>query len=1070
MRQRVYLASKFIVPSFSKDVILVKNFVEKIKGCVNFPLTLIKAGPGYGKSTSLGFYFKNFGKRFYWFNISGDDNELFNFIFDLVYSVKIRNPDFGTNILELLDETESLRDNWTHLINMFINNLWELHGQEREDIFLIIEDLHRVQEQPEILEVIIYLVDNLTPGTHLVITSRTLSTSFPWQQWKLKGKVQTISEEDLAFGEEEIRHLFAIRRGVKLEPKALELILNRTEGWAIAIEMLNETFNLEKIEDLDEEMRANSQELFSYLAVDILDKQDKNIRDFLLNCSILAFLNESICLHMIGEDGPELMRQVIKKELFIHDYGKANYRFHSLFKDFLQHTAIQEKYPIKELHKRAAQYFLDGEFLEEAIAHLIKAEDYDQAIVLISKISQEFIAGARFNTLLFWLDRLPEECFIQNPWLNVILGDIRRLTSEFHAAFELYEKAEKLSTEKHFISEVLQRKALVYLDTVQPSRAEPLLQEALDLKENSNERDKVGLFTLIAENNLNCGKIQEVQSIQKKAAELGLELPHYITTRFFLRTGRLAETLEYIQQHDIEAEEQALRHSTRGQRVTLLILSLIHALMGNDCFAVYALAWEGIEKSQRIGSPFTECVAAARMGHSYQLRNKFEKAIEWYLRAIKLSDEVMVPRGKGEPLWGLCLAYGLRGQWELAFRYGEEGRKICLEANDFWLAAMTSISLGVGCFSSGRFQEAHAYIDEGRRMAEQCQDPFISSVGLLWDCLVYWKEESNTKLLSASKELIADLKKYGYEFLLIRKTIWSPSDPALIQGMLRFVQDIAAEVNDTQLDLTKYLIGDKPDYHPGYSLFIKTLGTFTVWRGGEEIKTQEWSRDKARRLLQILVGHRGKYVRSELLVEWLWPEKSREQGKQNLKVIINTLNRILEPDRQGHSPFFVERNSQGYGIVSKEKFRVDADIFLDFIQLGQKHYQQNNFELAKEILEEALSYYEGDYLPEMVYEDWVIVEQEALRRTYVEATETLAQIYFQAKQWTECLAVCEALLSKDSCYENAYQLMILCYCQMKEKILAVQTFQRCRENLAKNLSIKPSHKLTTLLKEGISGI
>ncbi|MFY9173859.1 MAG: BTAD domain-containing putative transcriptional regulator [Peptococcia bacterium] len=1067
MRQRVYLASKFIVPSLAKDVILVKSFMEKIKDCGRFPLTLIKAGPGYGKSTSIGFYFKNFGKRYYWFNLSGDNNELFNFIFDLIHSVRISNPNFGQDILKVLDETESLRDNWEHIINMFINGLWELYGEDEEEIYLIIEDLHRVQDQTEILEVIIYLVNNLTPGIHLVITTRTLPTKLPWQQWKLKGKVQTISEEDLAFGEEDVRRFFAIRRGTRLDPEVVELILDKTEGWAIALEMLNESFCLEKIEDLDEEIRENSQELFSYLAVDVLDKQENELRDFLLKSSILAYLNESVCSHLIGKDGPDLMRQVIIKELFIYEYGQNNYRFHSLFKDFLQHTAKQENYPLKELHQRAAQYFLDGGYMEEAIAHLIKAEDYSQAIELINKISPDFIARTRFNTLLFWLCRLPEDCYIQHPELYVILGDIRRLTSEFHAAFGLYEKAEKLSPDNNFRSEVLQRKALVYLDTVQPSRAEPLLQEALDLKDSSDERELSGLFALIAENKLNSGKISEVLEIQERAIELGLKLPRNIKARLLLRTGRLAETLELLQEYDSADEHD--RYSSRGQRETKLILSLVHALIGKGCISVYALAREGIEKSQTLGSPFTESVAAARMGHSYLLRNKYDEAIKWYLRAIQLSDQVLVPRGKGEPLWGLCLAYGMRGQWEMAFRYGEEGRKICLEANDFWLAAMNIIAMGIGCFYSGSYKEAHQYLNEGSTIAEQCKDPFLSTVGLLWNCLVFWRESSK-KLGTAVEELLLKLKENGYEFLLTKRTLWGPDDPGLIQGMLRTYEANKDVADEILLELEKYLKGTKPDYHPGYTLFINTLGQFKVRRGGEEIEEQEWSRDKARRLLQILVGHRGQYVRSELLVEWLWPDKTLEQGKQNLKVIVNALNRILEPERKGHSPFFLERNNQGYGLVDTDKFKVDADLFLERIKLGIEYYEQKKFTLAEEVLEEALYDYKGDYLPDMVYEEWAIIDQEALRKAYIEAAEKLAQIYFQNKEWTKCLNMCEDILEKDCCYENAYQLMILCYCQMKEKILAVQTFQRYKDNLAKHLAIKPSHKLTSLLKEGIATI
>lgn len=63
----------------------------------------------------LGFYFKNFAKNYYRFNISGEDNELFNFIYDLIFSIRIKRSEFGTGILKLLDETESLRDNWVHI-------------------------------------------------------------------------------------------------------------------------------------------------------------------------------------------------------------------------------------------------------------------------------------------------------------------------------------------------------------------------------------------------------------------------------------------------------------------------------------------------------------------------------------------------------------------------------------------------------------------------------------------------------------------------------------------------------------------------------------------------------------------------------------------------------------------------------------------------------------------------------------------------------------------------------------------------------------------------------------------
>lgn len=1070
MKQRVYLASKFIIPTVSKEVILVKRFVDKIKRSAQFPLTLIKAGPGYGKSTLLGFYFKNFGKKHFWFSLTGDDNELFNFVYDLIYSVRIINPSFGAGIIMLLEKTESLRDNWTHLINMFINGLWELYNEEKEEIYLIIEDLHRVKDQPEVLEIIVYLADNLPPGIHLAITSRTLPTNFPWQQWKLKGKVLTLSEEDLAFAQEEIRDFFTIRAGLRLEKKVIDLILAKTEGWPIALEMLSESFAVEKIENLDEDISENAHELFAFLAFDFLDKQEKEIRHFLLNCAVLNVLNEDVCHYLMGREGPRLLQQVIKKELFISDYGKSNYRFHSLFRDFLHHVATKENYPIRELHIKVAKYYLDGEHYEEAINQLIKAGEYSQAALLIIRLSPGLIEGGRFNTLLYWLKAIPEEIYNVNPYLYIISGDIFRLTSEFHLALNSYDKAEYLCNDNYSQGEITRRKALVYLDTVQPSKAEPLLKEALQLMEyNQKEQEKAGLLFLIAENNLNSGKIDEFYATKKKAEEMNLDMPTNLYGRFLLRTGRINEGTKVLE-GPVRGEEIFKALTLRAHRETKLILSLLNALVGNNCYKVYSLAREGIVIGQKIGSPFTESVAAARMGHSYQIRDRLDKAIWWYLRAVQISEDIRIPRGKGEPLWGLCLAYGFRGQWELAYRYGEEGRKICLDASDYWLVSLTTLSLGIASLIAGNYEAALNYINEGKKLAEDCQDCFIKTVSLLWESFVHWKTNNRVSLKTTLEEMFIYANKYNYGFLLKNKTIWSPRDMAWIQATLLYYQNISGENNPLKNELQIYLKGKKADYHPGYSLNFQTLGQFRVWRGNEEIGIEEWSRDKARKLLQIFAGHRGQYIRSEQLIDFLWPDKTREQGKQNLKVIINTLNKILEPHRNGQNPFFLERNSLGYGLAKGDNFTFDCDVFVSQIQNGIKLLQQSKYILAQEVLEGALELYKGEFLPEMLYEEWTLVERESLRKLYLEGAEGLAQIYLQSKEWTKCMEVCENILNQDCCWENAYQIMILCYCQMKEKILAVQTFQRCKESLAKHLSVKPSQKLISLLKEGISGL
>jgi ATP/maltotriose-dependent transcriptional regulator MalT/DNA-binding SARP family transcriptional activator len=1058
MGQRVYLATKFIIPTVSKEIVIVKRFLEKIKKCGNFPLTIIKAGAGYGKSTMLGFYFKNFAKNYHWFNISGEDNELYNFLFDLVYCVRVKHGDFGTGLLKLLDEIENLQDTWNNIINGFINELWDLYGKQKENIFLVIEDFHLIEGRSDIINVMTYLLNNLPPGIHVVISTRTFPVTFPWQRWKVKGQVLLISEEDLAFDEQEIRDFFSLRSNVKLEQKELTLIMKKTEGWAMALEMLSASADAFNFSQLEDDYCDSSQDLFAFLAADVLDKQEKEIQHFLLSCSVLNFINKEICEHLLGPNGRGALRKVIEKGLFIYNYGRDNYRFHSLFKEFLYQVAQKEQYPIRQLHNLAADYFLNKEDYEQAVNHLIKAGEYGRAAHLIIEISDILIKGARFNTLLYWLKKLPEDTYTLNPWLFVILGDIYRFTSEFNNALNTYEKAEKLyvrSQSRYEISEVLQRKALVFLDTVQPSRAAPLLNEALALKGNMMEWKKGYLLELIAENNLNRGKIEEVKTIQELARSIGTELPVNLQGRFLLRTGRLDEAITYLEgqlQEVLKREDL----SPKAHREVKLILSLLYSLTGKNGDTAFYYAREGLENGQRVGSPFTESVASARLGHTYLVKGKFDKAISWYQNAVRLSERVRVPRGKGEPLWGLCLAYGHKAQGELAFRYGEEAKKICLDASDHWLVALITIAQGISFFTVEDYETALGYFLEAKDLAGRCQDSFLTTVALLWEALVYLKTRNQRMLKCSGEELFTKIKGYNYTFLLKEKTIFSPIDMALLRALTRECFDTGIKQKTT----------GKPDYHPGYTLYFKTLGDFRVWRGQQEIKSEEWIRDKARKLLQILILYRGRFVRFEELIDILWPDKSEEQGRQNLKVTMNTLHRILEPERQGHNPFFVERNTYGYGLVNLENFRVDADEFALQARIGFKYFKEGKYVLAKEILEDALELYSGGFLLDI--DEGVLQERECFKKMYLEVAEKLATLYLQEKQLHRCLEICEKMISQDNCCESAYRMMISCYCQLKQKTLAVQTFNRYKDNLAKELSIKPSQELFMLLKEKIS--
>lgn len=73
-------------------------------------------------------------------------------------------------------------------------------------------------------------------------------------------------------------------------------------------------------------------------------------------------------------------------------------------------------------------------------------------------------------------------------------------------------------------------------------------------------------------------------------------------------------------------------------------------------------------------------------------------------------------------------------------------------------------------------------------------------------------------------------------------------------------------------------------------------------------------------------------------------------------------------------------------------------------------------------------------------------------------------------RYQRCLALCDRILEKDDCWENAYRLQILCQTSLGDRARAVQAYRRCKESLARNLGIRPAQETTATLKNAIRNL
>lgn len=1062
MKERFYLSTKFINPTAAKEIIWVRRFLDKMKQSENYPVILVRAGAGYGKSTSLSRYLTVFGKDYSWLTLTEEDSELSMFLNDLLLSVRIRHPDLAGDAIQILAESEDLDKSYKYVVNSLINDLHRATPPDHHR-YLVIDDYHLVQEQVEPNRALEYLIRHIPPGTHLVVTSRYRHTLLPVWEWKLKGCALLIEEDDLAFSESEISQFLRVRANCRPLRGEVARIRELTEGWAIALEMLAGSIKeAGGIGVVISDVRENSKDLFRFLASDILERQPTEIRRFLLHSSILQHLEATVCNYLFGPDGANYLRECLNRGLLLHDYGQGNYGFHRLFRDFLLYAAEGEGVDLQDLRRRAADYYLREGSHEESIEYMIQGGAYREAVRWILQLAPEMLKSARFKTVLGWIDSLPPDIYAEEPRLHLLRGDVKRSTSSFHEALSVYEEAEKIYQVRgnwHGAAEAVERRALVFVDTAQPGKTEPLLQEALRIRESLGQGEIAALLGLIAENNLNLGRPDQTAQMIARLREQGLEPATTVQARFLLRTGRLDEAVKFTESR--LADKEYLRDkSPKSHRELRLVLSLLYSLLGIRTREAMELAREVLLTSRQVGSRFTESVAAARMGQAHQVDGDLKRAIYWYQEAVRLADEVRIPRGKGEPLWGLALAYGFGGDLEKSRSCAHSGIEICCEVKDWWLASLARMALGVAYYVSRGYPEALAQLRDARHELSKTGDSFGQTMALLWEAMASWRLGDTTGMLAAAGEMADLCGKNSYEFMFHRKNLWSPRDLGELKCFLIECRRQGAP------DLGPAL----PDYHPGYTLGVKTLGELEVNRGTETVAPHEWTRDKAKRLFQIMIARRGQLLSRDYLISLLWPDKSKEMGAKNLKVTLSALNTLLEPHRPDETAYFVVRSGDRYGLLDPEGLAVDADRFAALANRGIEYFRKNMPDHAEETLEQALDLCKGDFLDNALYDEWAATERDRLKRLFLEAADALGQIYLARGQHQKCLALCDAILLRDNCWENAYRLMIACYSRTGEKARAVQVYHRCKETLQKCLGVRPSQETLTTLKENIRNL
>lgn len=368
MKNGTILQTKINPPDVKENILRRPILIKKMKAVTNFPLSIIHSGPGYGKTTALASYIKDQHIQhipFSWYSISYTDDDIIPFLTYIASAIRKQYSNFGENFLAYLESVDRyIRDEEIRtLCSLFVNEIISTYSLE---FILILDDYHLVQQSPSIDKWMALLIQNIPPNLHIVISSRVRPSWNTLTAMKVKGDLLEITQKDLMFSFDEVEVLLRDSYECELNETEIEQIFKATEGWVIAIGMIWQ--QLSSTGDLSEVLFNKAQsldDLFSFLAMEVFQKQPPMIQQFLESTGVFEELTGQLCDDVLGISGSAAMLENISnKNLFLYSVGNGQYRYHALFKEFLEsqlRTFNDKQY--RMLHERTGSYYYDSSSL-----------------------------------------------------------------------------------------------------------------------------------------------------------------------------------------------------------------------------------------------------------------------------------------------------------------------------------------------------------------------------------------------------------------------------------------------------------------------------------------------------------------------------------------------------------------------------------------------------------------------------------------------------------------------------------------------------------------------------------
>jgi len=1059
-------SNKFYPPLVDSSQFLLRDNLLQSKlpdRSHNKKAIIIEAQAGQGKTTLAFQFLEHNANTYIWYQIGPEDSDPVQLLSSLLFNLCANLPGFiSPQLTDILNEEGVGPLDLIRCSNILLQDLDKYLDR---DIYLVFDDMHRIEFGAHSNKLFEHLLDTSPPKVHFIFLSR--------QPIEIKGttirngsQIAYLSTTDLALDNQDIEELYTTVLKKEISRQDAVKIHKITNGWIMGIILASHPISGRSkfwLDDATDTLAtvSGTGHMLDYFQDEIFAQIPSDLHLPFLKISFLQEIPADLATEIAGiADFGRILSGLSRENYFIYnlDDRQQVFRFHHFFQEFLQQrakTRFSDR-EIGEIHGMEARYYLKRDITDKALTCYRNGHDFKAMDDILQEKGMELIAKNRTFTILNLLQSIPNETLFEYSWLTLYAG-LLRVDYVPQTTLPFWESARaSFNQSGEEIGELIALSQTLYFH-FGISGAYKKGAELLPRTECLLEKHKRTLpvtIRIFAARNLASGYCF-FQGDMKKAR-------HYILSastlagrhniRNFIASSRFIQGyIELLSGNRARYLREAevcytLFHDplvSESNRLTIRVMNFCYLSMTGDHhnFSMQQLALQkSIDQTvvaQSVAAPYLYVWGSSNL---FSL-GKPKQALEMLRKGLNVTSTASVDHMLSQILQWTAFGLALTGYAAEAENEISEASRLRERAGGPFFIAFHNIIAGAVYTRIKKYDQALPCLEKGLAISQTIPSTYLTICALF--------NLSYFKLQSENPEAALDDLEAGLSLMKINgyNHFWS-WEPTMMTRLLSLAvkrdieKSFAQSLAQTRLHVN---FSDEGETLP--LLKFRLMDSFEISMSGKALLQAKDLTPYQRELLGLLITAKGQRIPQEKIQLELWPDSSPENARKSFDTLLTRMRKLLAP----HLPIPVKNYLfLQKGIVCLSNYEIDALQFVEAARTGLAHSKNSDLLQAHDAFQTAIALWNGAMPEDTFQSDQVLAFNDTLVRLMIKIGSIWAQDLAETGKLGEATDILERILRIDSLEEELTIQLYTFHCRNNNHLKAREILERYRKALLKS--------------------